>query len=62
MVDDPRLERGPMVIFGKFFTFSLPLVWLVAGLGIIGLELFFFVSCRCGRVCVNCFGFPQVSP
>jgi hypothetical protein len=46
MVDDPRLDRGPMVIFGKFFTFSLPLVWLVAGLGIIGLEFFFL--CRVG--------------
>ena len=47
-----------MVIFGKFFTFSLPLVWLVASLGIIGLEFFFCVVWVWESMC-ELFWFPS---
>jgi hypothetical protein len=53
MMDDLRLGRGFMVVFFYFFNFSLPLVWLAASLGIIGLR---FLCCvGVGRVCINTF-------
>ena len=48
MVDDPRLRRGSVVVFGQFCIFSLPFIWLTANVGIIGLGGF-FVLCGCGE-------------
>jgi hypothetical protein len=58
VVNGLRLGRGSVVVFGKFFIFfSVPVVWLAAGMGIMGLVFFLYCMGMGERICENYFRF-----